>query len=503
MKIVNQLIPALLLGVAACLPLSAAPEISGEMVGNVTTTSASLCWEVSEPARSDVKVYADAAGTLDVTANFGIELQPLIANRREIRSTPEGRAMNRLLKTAMAARQVALVKVTGLTPGTSYWMRAEALDGSSVVRDTSALLPVTTASRAEFLTESRQLLVDLSSGGDLSGVIVAVANDTSPYPLFSVAGDGLTGGRAYLDLSHFLSPSGESNLVTPSGSTMDLVISLKGVENVSGNFSGNAVSFNGGPVVASASTATLGPGSFLLVATPDKPTALSGQPFFVDLRATNSLGDPLPDFNRSLTFTNAGILTGSVESTPLAGGVLDDQTLILNSLGNQVVAVSDPPSGAETSFSVNVLAYTYENYRLHYFGDLTAPEGEPAANGDGDPFDNLMEFAFGLNPGRNDGTLVLGDAFNIVKPGGPLITLRIDNDGVDFRVTFLRPKNYEALGLDYTPRFSADLQTWFGVSTEPVVLATDGEMELVSIPYPLITPNVRKARFFNIAVAIP
>jgi hypothetical protein len=41
------------------------------------------------------------------------------------------------------------------------------------------------------------------------------------------------------------------------------------------------------------------------------------------------------------------------------------------------------------------------------------------------------------------------------------------------------------------------------VATDPEVIGTDGEMELVSVRYPFFTPDVRKARFFNVAVSIP
>jgi hypothetical protein len=507
MKIVKQLIFAVVCLVATCPDTYAAPQISGEMVGNVTTTSATLCWEVSEPATSGVKIYSDAAGSQEITGEMAIEISPLIANRREIRSTPAGREMNRQIKSAMSARQVALVKVTGLTPGASYWMRCEALDGSGAVRDASALLPVTTAERSEFVIESRQLVVDLTAAGaiagGLSGTVVVVANDDSPYPLFSVIGDGLSGDRAYMDLTHFLTASGETTLIPASGSLMNLTISLKGSGDLSGNFEGNEVGFNGESKVASASTTNFIPENLFLVAVPDRPTALQGRAFTVDLRANDALGDPLVDFNRALTFTNASIATGSLNSSPLVSGILNDQEVVLSSPGNQAVIVSDPVSGKETSFNVEVLAYNYDNYRRHYFGDLVDPNGDPNANGDGDPFDNFQEFAYGLNPAENDGALLLGDGFNIIKRGGPVTSLRFESDGVDFRVTFLRPKNYQELGLNYSPRFSADLATWFDVATDPEVIGTDGEMELVSVPYPFFTPDVRKARFFNVAVSIP
>lgn len=192
-----------------------------------------------------------------------------------------------------------------------------------MVQDSSGLLPVTTAQRSEFIIESRQLVLDLNAAGTitggLAGAVAVVANGESPYPLFSVIGDGLTGDRAYLDLSHFLSAAGVTSLVPLSGSVMNLTISLKGVGDLVGNFEGDTVEFNAEPVVASASTANFVPDNLFLTAVPDRPTALQGGAFNVNLRANDAVGNPLADFNRPLILTNATIVTGSLTSSPLVG----------------------------------------------------------------------------------------------------------------------------------------------------------------------------------------
>ncbi len=120
---------------------------------------------------------------------------------------------------------------------------------------------------------------------------------------------------------------------------------------------------------------------------------------------------------------------------------------------------------------------------------------------DSDGIPNFLEFAFGLNPNINDGGFLEADIPNslLTKRGTPTNWFQTTNDGIDFRVIFIRRKDYLNDGLNYTPQFSGDLVTWTNSSAVPTVIATDGEVELVTIRYPLFVAG-RKARFFRIAV---
>lgn len=481
----------------------ASPTVESAEAGNVTTTGFSLCWKSSEAATPRLRIFLDAAGTQEITEEVAIAYQALTADQREVASTLETRARNREVQQAMTDRLVFLARVSGLQPGSDYWVEAAVLDPIDETPDASALIPVTTASRATFLIESRQLVVDLGGAGDLTGCVVGLSNPTSPYPLFAVVGDGLTGSRAYLDLTHFLDATGETQINPASGSTLELVVELKGAEFGGGDFDGTEVSFDGSVTAALSSTATYSPGGVILVAAPAQATALVGQPLLVDFRAETAGGDPVAGFNAPLTLTSATIEGGSLVTGPLVDGVLEGQSVTFVSAGVQTVSVLDASTGAGTSFEVNVLDYTYENFRTHYFGNPTDPAGGFSANGDSDPYSNLEEFAYGLSPLVLDPPLMVGgDGTSLVRKGGPVITLRFDTNGVDFRVTFLRSQNHESLGLSYVPRFSADLQSWFDAPGTPTVLATEGDFELVSFQYPLFTPNALKVRFFSMAVKV-
>lgn len=485
----------------------ALPAVQDPTVGNVRTTGFSLCWETTEPAKPGLRVFTDAAGTEEITDDVLIKFQALAANRREVASTPASRALNRDLQNTMNLRNIVLAQVSDLDPDTAYWVRAQTRDESGTVQDESPLLPLTTPARATFIVESRQLLIDLSGAsailGDLSGVIVRLDNPDSPYPLFAVVNDGPDGSRARFDLNHFLDPSGEANLVTQAGMTLDLVISFLGTDPITGEFSGNRIAYSGEATAARTSTASFTATGLSIVASSETSSALLGLPVSLRLEATDGSGTPLADFDGPLVLTSPALAGSPVTSAPLVDGVLARQEIILNTVGPQTVTVTDPGSGNGTTIDLNVLTYSYENFRVHFYGDAVNPEGALSANTDGDQFPNIVEFAHGLNPHLPDGPVSLDGSSNLVRRGGPAITIRIDSaTGTDFRVTFLRHRDHNTLGVSYKPQFSSNLSTWFDSSNSPTVLGQFGDMELVSVTYPYFTPLARKSRFFRLSVTL-
>lgn len=72
-------------------------------------------------------------------------------------------------------------------------------------------------------------------------------------------------------------------------------------------------------------------------------------------------------------------------------------------------------------------------------------------------------------------------------------------NGVDFRAVFVRRRDYQSAGLTYTPQFSSTLGVWQDSSAVPTVLADDGTLQLVSVPYTRFIAG-KKARFFRVRV---
>lgn len=139
-------------------------------------------------------------------------------------------------------------------------------------------------------------------------------------------------------------------------------------------------------------------------------------------------------------------------------------------------------------------------WRQTHFG-TTANTGNAADDfdADSDGLENLLEFAFGLNPHQADAQNLLLTGSTLTRRGTPEVWLANIPNGVDYRATFGRLRNYLAAGLTYTVQFSADLATWHDSTSTPVVLAQDDDVEVVSVPYPLFI-NGKKARFFRVVV---
>jgi hypothetical protein len=211
---------------------------------------------------------------------------------------------------------------------------------------------------------------------------------------------------------------------------------------------------------------------------PDLPLVYQ---FFLDASPLNTAG--------SATFLNmnapaAGTYTLKVRVTDAAG------------------------SFTEATQMLTVVAFTpAESWRFANFNSY-ANAGNAADNADpdGDGLMNLQEFAFGTNPNvsfsgllQYNGTFAGGGA--ITRTGQPMTMFESVPGGIDFRALFVRRKNYLAAGLIYTPQFSADLASWQDSAATPSVLADDGVLQIVSIPYPAFIGG-KKARFFRISVSL-
>lgn len=126
-----------------------------------------------------------------------------------------------------------------------------------------------------------------------------------------------------------------------------------------------------------------------------------------------------------------------------------------------------------------------------------------SANPDLDQFNNLQEYAFGLNPNVGNNAAINANGGTITQRGGPTVTMTNLTNGVDFLALFARRIDHVAAGLTYTVRFSADLQGWENSTATPTVIATNSEIEAVTVPYPLILTNGKKPQFFRVQVVAP
>ena len=134
-----------------------------------------------------------------------------------------------------------------------------------------------------------------------------------------------------------------------------------------------------------------------------------------------------------------------------------------------------------------------------------SPTSNPTADPDGDGFSNLVEYSFGTDQAISSSAAITYAGGVLSVRGQPTISVTNITNGVDFRAVFGRRRNFGAAGLTYTVQFSANnLANWVNSSATPTVLATDGVIDAVSVPYPLFiaTPNgVEKPKFFRVGVS--
>ncbi len=170
------------------------------------------------------------------------------------------------------------------------------------------------------------------------------------------------------------------------------------------------------------------------------------------------------------------------------------------------VTVSDGSVSASDTFTLTVNASPRQIWWIANLG-TTDYYGNAAANSDLEPDGvvNLAEWAFGLNPNVNDGGAIVVSGNAISPRGTPFVTIANTAFGVDFCALFGRRKEYGAAGLIYTVEFSADMSVgrWEVSTAIPTVVASDAEMDAVTVPYPFFLQSGAKAQFFRVSITAP
>jgi autotransporter-associated beta strand protein len=118
---------------------------------------------------------------------------------------------------------------------------------------------------------------------------------------------------------------------------------------------------------------------------------------------------------------------------------------------------------------------------------------------DGDTFLNVMEYAFGTDPTVNSSAPLSYTGGVLNSTGQPIL---VKDAGVWYAV-FGRRKDHVEAGLTYTVEFSNSLSTWVDSVTIPTVIATDGTIDAVRVPFPNFIDGPsgpQKPTFFRVEV---
>lgn len=178
-------------------------------------------------------------------------------------------------------------------------------------------------------------------------------------------------------------------------------------------------------------------------------------------------------------------------------GYLDDFAIFAGALDQDDIARL---AGGESPALILSPSSVYDTWVIG--AGLTS--GNDGINDDGetDGLVNLLEFAFGTDPKANDNNPLVVTDGSTFTPGTQIVQISAPFTPANVTAQFVRRIDAAAAGLTYIPEFSADLATWETDSSNsaPTVVSTQGDYQVVSVPYLVFLSNGQKASFFRIRV---
>ncbi len=203
-------------------------------------------------------------------------------------------------------------------------------------------------------------------------------------------------------------------------------------------------------------------------------------------------------------------LDGALQTGRISGNVDWQMKTYSLGAGNHTLSWRYAKDGSQSSGSdaawVDEVSWTpgggFESWAATHFApaqledlDISGPDADP----DRDGRINLLEWAFGTLPTDNsDAGTVRLSGNTVMQPGNPATRI-LTSPAFSAHAVFCRRPDYALSRLNYTISFSADLETWEVSAAIPVVLSSDGVVELCSVPFPA-TVGGRAPRFFRLRV---
>ncbi len=188
-----------------------APVIGDVEVADVTPSSVTLIWDVDQnPTVDSVRVFQDPDATVELTTDFEVIAFPLIGGDPAAPDELAALAAREALRAASAGKGLARVTVRGLTPSTTYYLRARSRAGADATDvPASTTIAVTTADVNTFITRSQLLRVRFQHPDPTGWVVMATSSDTQ-HPVSSVVGDGAAGNEAFVNLAQMFDATGNN-----------------------------------------------------------------------------------------------------------------------------------------------------------------------------------------------------------------------------------------------------------------------------------------------------
>jgi hypothetical protein len=214
-------------------------------------------------------------------------------------------------------------------------------------------------------------------------------------------------------------------------------------------------------------------------------------------------------FNYSVSVSNA---TTSITVTPTAA--VNTSTITVN--GSSVLS-GNPSSPLSLSVGDNFVGvevtnggqtwwyYTYVTRRTPYQEWATnagfgATGLDPMGDFNGSGLKNLLKWGFDTGVTSNVAGAIQVSGNAITAHGTPILLAQPDGaGGINYFALFGERLDAAANGLSYVVEFSGDLLTWSPSSAVPTVVAQDGVIQAVTVPFPVLADGL-PARFFHVKV---
>lgn len=165
-----------------------AVTLSDVHVTNVGTTTFTVVWRTSEESTPGLDVFSDAAGTTALAP--ALEFYPLSIGDAALGGSSADRAARRALELLATSRDVVAVRVSGLTPATTYYVRPRTFDASGVDNGAAVepLVAAITATSTGLVTDARLLRIRIPTFV-AKGMILLVQGPAGTTPLSEIVGD--------------------------------------------------------------------------------------------------------------------------------------------------------------------------------------------------------------------------------------------------------------------------------------------------------------------------
>jgi hypothetical protein len=396
---------------------------------------------------------------------------------------------------------------TGIAVG-SYALTAKATDNDGAVT-TSSTVSVTFTPPGAFNGSHTQNFDSMGAAG------------TTPPGTWSVKnGEGSTSNSTW---TSSIAAGTVATMVNAASASLTVADSPTG-NNVNGYNAGSGTN----RMLASAPTGVAGM-AFQLVLTNTTGYAIEALRVSYDTVRFNSAGsnNELPGYwlfyslDNGATWVNASALNPTISTVPnSAGTTVTPPTVIALATSwahNTPLLLRWVDDNAQQTSPDQIIGLDNVSIQAEIIDtdDDGLPDSWEVANGtnpnandltsntDGDASNALQEFGFGTNAQVNDSVpLVITGGNTLTTRGTPVVSLASNGTAANVSAVFCRRRGHALLGLTYTVQFSANLSDWFSSSVTPVVIATDGDIEAVRVPYPFFVGG-RKAQFFRVNVSLP